>query len=302
VLYAYGGVDRQPVAREQRRFHNDLDGFARLLEDARATLAPLGPDARAGVAMHSLRAVDAEMVARLLETTTEGPVHIHAAEQTAEVEAVEASLGARPVAWLLDNAALDERWCLVHATHMTTAEITALARSGAVVGVCPITEANLGDGIFEGARYRGAGGRVGFGSDSNVRISLAEELRTFEYGQRLRDRARCVLTDDGRSTGQALLEAAVDGGARALGRGPGGITAGAWADLVALDRGALPLAACTTEQVLDGWIFAGADAGVVSDVWSAGRHVVRDGRHVHAGAIEQRYRETLAALIDGSAS
>ena len=199
VLYAQGGTDGRALAGGQRRFGCDLDGFARLVADARAGL-PGRPDDRIGTAPHSLRAVPPGWLGPCA-ALTDGPVHIHAAEQEAEVSEVEAALGARPVAYLLDTAGADARWCLVHATRMTPGETAALARSGAVAGLCPVTEANLGDGIFDGARFVGAGGVFGVGSDSNLRISLAEELRQFEHSQRLRDSARAILCTPGPRSG-----------------------------------------------------------------------------------------------------
>ncbi len=213
-------------------------------------------------------------------------MHIHVAEQAAEVDEVRAATGARPVEWLLDAADVGPRWCLVHATQMVPAETEALARTGAVTGLCPVTEANLGDGIFDGARYLEAGGRFGIGTDSNVRIGLAEELRTLEYGQRLRDRARTVLAAP--STGRTLFDAASAGGARAAGRDGGRIAPGASADLVALDADAPDLAGLAGDAILDAWVFA-TPGSAVRDVWSAGRHVVTEGRHVARDALAARY-------------
>ena len=208
-----------------------------------------------------------------------------------------ACLGARPVEWLLDNAGVDERWCLVHATHMTPRETAALAGSGAVAGLCPITEASLGDGIFDGARYRARGGRFGVGSDSNIRISLAEELRTLEYSQRLRDGARAVLADPGRSTGRVLFEGAATGGAQAAMRDSGALTPGRLADLLALDGKAADLVGKQGDALLDSFVFAG-DERMVTDVWSAGRHVVADGRHVRRDPITRRYIRTVRRLTE----
>ena len=196
---------------------------------------------------------------------------------------------------MLDNVPVSANWCAVHATHMTEAETLGLARSGAVAGLCPITEANLGDGLFDGARFLEAGGALGLGSDSNVRISLAEELRLAEYSQRYRERARAVLCAAGGSTGRTLFDAVCAGGALALGRASGAIDVGFWADLFTLERDALPLAGLTGDAMLDGWIFAGSDAQV-REVWSAGRHVVTDGRHHERDTIEQAYRATLQVL------
>ena len=170
-----------------------------------------------GIAPHSLRAVTPEELKALLEQNPSGPVHIHAAEQIGEVEQCVAWSGARPVQWLLANMPVDQRWCLIHCTHMTDEESRGLAACGGVAGLCPITEASLGDGIFEAPRFLDAGGHIGVGSDSNIRISLAEELRTLEYGQRLRDHKRNRLGRNGISTGRALFDHARQGAAQALG-------------------------------------------------------------------------------------
>jgi len=295
VLYMQGGADGRALTEGQLRFGCDPDRFAALVADARAGLAALA-HARLGVAPHSLRAVPPRALAAATRLT-DGPVHIHAAEQTAEVAEIEAALGARPVEWLLAEAGADDRWCLIHATQMTAAETLALARSGAVAGLCPITEANLGDGIFDGGRYLEAGGRFGIGSDSNLRIALSEELRQLEHSQRLRDRARAVLALPGRSVGRTLFEAALGGGAQALGRDAGAIAPGRLADLVALDGDALCLADRRGDRLLDGWIFAGDDRAVDA-VWSAGRRVVSGGRHPARMNIEARFRAVLATLAD----
>ena len=295
VLYRYGGCGGKALQPAQLRFANAPERFARLREEADSAARALDADARTGVAIHSLRAVDPEGVAFAAALAPRAPVHIHAAEQTAEVEEVEASLGARPVEWLLDNAGVDERWCLVHATHMTAGETAALAGSGAVAGLCPITEASLGDGIFDGASFQARGGRFGVGSDSNIRISLAEELRTLEYTQRLRDRARAVLARSGKSTGRTLLDAVARGGAQAAMRDAGALAPGRLADLVALDGEAADLAGKEGDALLDSFVFAGGDR-LVTDVWSAGRHVVTEGRHVRRDAITRRYIGTIGRL------
>jgi formimidoylglutamate deiminase len=201
------------------------------------------------------------------------------------------------VAWLLANQPVDARWCLIHATQMEPQETAALAATGAVAGLCPITEANLGDGIFDGLRFVAAGGRWGVGSDSNLRISLSEELRLLEYSQRLRNRGRALLATADRSTGRVLLECAAQGGAQAAGRGAGMIRVGEWADLLALDMQAVDLAGCQGDAILDAWIFAGDDR-MVTDLWSAGRHIVQGGRHKAREVITSRYRRTMARLRD----
>ncbi len=294
VLYMQGGSDQRPLAGGQLRFGSDLDGFVRLLDGAEQATASL-PDAVVGVAPHSLRAVGIEALTDAVSLRPGAPVHLHIAEQIAEVNEILGTHGATPVKWLLEVMDVDERWCLIHATHMSPAETEGLAQSGAVAGLCPITEANLGDGIFDGAAFVSAGGRYGVGSDSNVRISLTEELRILEYGQRLKMRQRNVLAAPGGSTGRAIYDAVLAGGARAMGRASGAIAPGLWADLVALDGGNLALAGAGGDAVLDGWIFAGDD-NAVSEVWSAGRHVVQDGQHVAGAPVEAAFRAVMKDL------
>jgi formimidoylglutamate deiminase len=298
VLYTQGGCDGRPLAGGQLRFSCDFDQYGRILEGAVSAVAGLPADTRIGVAPHSLRAVPLEAVREVARLRPDDPVHIHAAEQTAEVAEVEAANGARPVALLLDRVGIDARWCLIHTTHMEPSETQGLARSGAVSGLCPITESNLGDGIFDGVRFREAGGVFGIGSDSNIRISLGEELRTLEYSLRLGGRARAVLAGPG-STGRVLFEGAVAGGARACGRDAGVIAPGRLADLMTLDSDSLALAGLDGDMTLDGWIFAGDDR-VVSDLWSAGRRLVTGGRHFAREAVEARYRAVLARLRDAA--
>ena len=294
VLYQFGGLDRRALGPGQVRFGCDLDLFQRLHEGAARHVSALPEDAAMGVAPHSLRAVAAEDLLRL-PALFEGPLHMHLAEQVAEVEEVEAALGARPVDWALGELGLDPRWCLIHCTQMTPDESLGLAASGATAGLCPITESSLGDGIFDGVRYLGAGGSVAVGSDSNIRIGLAEELRVLDHSQRLRDRSRAALATAGQSTGRRLYEAVCAGGGRIAGRRTGAIAAGLQADLLALDTDTVDLAGLGGDTLLDAWIFAGDDR-LVTDVWSAGRHLVREGRHIRQDEITRRYRATLAEL------
>lgn len=296
VLYSRGGVDGRALEGGQRRFGNDPDRFLRLLDSCRAALSVLPPDARLGGAPHSLRAVDAAGLA-VVVSAQDGPIHVHIAEQMQEVDDILAACGARPVEWLLAQHAVDARWCLIHATHMSATETAALAASGAVAGLCPITEANLGDGIFNAAAYLEAGGRFGIGSDSNLRIALGEELRLLEYGQRLRERRRAVLAPEGASVGRTLYEGAARGGALALGRDAGEIAPGRLADLVALRCDGPALCALEGDALLDGMVFAAPET-VVSDVWAAGRHVVRDGRHMRREVVARRYCGVIAQLRD----
>jgi len=295
VFYAHAGFGGTAPGEGQRRFINDIDSYARLHAAAAEAIAPL-PDAVIGIAPHSLRAVTPGELDALLALAPTGPVHIHIAEQRAEVEACLAWSGERPVEWLLAHAPVDARWCLVHATHMTAAETQALAASGAVAGLCPITEANLGDGLFPAVDYLAAGGRWGVGSDSNVLIDAAEELRWLEYGQRLITRGRNVLAAAaGARTGAALLAGALAGGAQALGAG-GAWAVGAAADFVTLDAGHPALVACPDAALADGWIFS-AGRGAIDGVWRRGRQVVAGGRHMHRTAIVDRYAQVVHRLI-----
>lgn len=295
VFYAHADFGGAPPNPAQRRLIHDVEGFARLLEAAGAALAPLR-DAVLGIAPHSLRAVTPEELAALLPMTA-GPVHIHIAEQTREVEACLAWSGQRPVQWLYAHAKVDARWCLVHATHVEPDEVAAMAASGVVVGLCPITEANLGDGIFPMRAFARAGGRFGVGSDSNVLIDAAEELRLLEYGQRLVARGRNVLASgEGVSSGRWLYQGALQGAAQALGVLPG-LAAGAPADLVELDDGHAALSARVGDAWLDSWIFA-ARRGALKSVWRAGRQVVVEGRHLRREAIAPRYARAIARVLD----
>ncbi|MGE0725789.1 MAG: formimidoylglutamate deiminase [Alphaproteobacteria bacterium] len=294
VLYAHGGFGGQASTEGQRRFVTDLDRYARLVEDARRRIAPL-PDAVLGIAPHSLRAVTADLLETALGAHRSGPVHIHVAEQRKEVEDCLAWSGRRPVDWLIDHAPVGPRWCLVHATHVTPGEVARIAAAGAVVGLCPITEANLGDGLFPVPGFLAAGGRIGVGSDSNVRIDAAEELRLLEYGQRLRDLRRNVVGPPGGSTGRAIFDACAAGGAQALGRAVGALAPGRRADIVALDPDHPAFAAARGDGWLDGWLFAG-DGRCIRDVWIGGRRVVADGRHVARDAVRGRFAWTLAAV------
>jgi formimidoylglutamate deiminase len=294
VFYArsdFGGAAARP---EQRRFVNDPDRYARLVGRCREAL---GDTAVVGVAPHSLRAATPKELAAVVEFADGAPVHIHVAEQQAEVDACIAWSGARPVRWLFDHVDVGERWCLIHSTHVDAEETLSLARSGAVAGLCPITEANLGDGVFPARAFLDAGGRFGVGTDSNVRIGLASELRMLEYAQRLSARARNVLAPAGGSTGRALFDAAAAGGARALGRVSGRLAVGASADIVSLAAATPSLAGRDGDSILDTWIFGGA-RDLVDAVWSGGRKVVSEGRHILRDPIAARFANVLRRLAD----
>lgn len=291
VFYAHGNFGDAPPSPRQARFLNDLDGFSALLDGCRKAVAGLD-GAVVGVAPHSLRAASAAEV-RAVTAMTDGPVHIHAAEQVKEVEDCEAATGLRPVEFLLQKIGIDARWCLIHATHLTAGETRNLAQSGAVAGLCPVTESNLGDGIFPSADYLKAGGRFGIGTDSNILISAADELKAIEYIQRLKYRARNVLAPKGGSTGHRLFDGALAGGAQALGLGAVGIAPGVKADIVTLQADHPSLALAKGDTLLDAWIFAGAR---IDGVWRHGIQLVSGGVHRDRPAIEARYRKALAAL------
>ncbi|MFO1147943.1 MAG: formimidoylglutamate deiminase [Alsobacter sp.] len=295
VLYNRSGFGGAPTGDGQRRFANDVRRFARLLDESRAAVAGL-PGAVVGIAPHSLRAVTPEELAEVLRLEAEGPVHIHIAEQVKEVEDCIAWSGQRPVEYLMGHAPVDGRWCLIHATHMTEDETDAMARSGAVAGLCPVTEANLGDGVFRGPDFMEAGGRFGVGSDSNVQIGAGDELRQLEYSQRLIHRARNVLAEPGGSTGRRLFDAALAGGAAALGAPAPALAEGAPADLVALDANHPMLAGRRGDALLDSWIFS-AGNGAVDRVWVHGVKRVDAGRHVDAERIGRRFREAMARMV-----
>lgn len=293
VFYAHGDFGGAPPKAGQRRFLSDVDGFARLFEASRAVLTG---DADIGIAPHSLRAVTHDELGALLPLCPDGPIHIHAAEQLKEVAASVAFSGARPVEWLLANAAVDARWCLIHATHLTDVECDGLAGTGAVAGLCPVTEANLGDGIFPAVRYLAAGGAIATGTDSNIIIDAAAELRAIEYSQRLAHRSRNLLGHQARpSVGGRLFAAAQAGGAQALGV-TGGIAVGASADIVTLDTDHVALAGRHGDLLIDGWIFAGGK-DCVDTVWRGGTKVVSDGRHRLAEGTAARYRKVVQRLM-----
>lgn len=298
VLYAYGGIGGQPAKATQRRFVTTPDKLLRIVERARDAL----PDARVGLALHSLRAVTEREIAAALAgldgLDPSAPVHIHLAEQRAEVEAAEEALGARPAAWLARTQSLSSRWSLVHATHLDDTEVTRLAESGATVVLCPTTEANLGDGLFPAEPFLRRGGTIAIGSDSHVVVDPAEELRVLEGGQRLRAERRNVLrVGDGprHHLGADLWRAAAAGGARAMGVPTGSLAVGRRADLLVLDDAHPRLIGRRGDALLDTFILAG-QRGLVREAWVDGRRVVADGRHGSRDAVRQRWRDTARRL------
>jgi formimidoylglutamate deiminase len=297
VHYQFGGCNGRELSAGQVRFGNNLDRFQTLHAGAVAAMSALPEDAGYGVAPHSLRAVGADHLRSYATHFPTGPIHMHLAEQVAEVDEVQRHWGARPVEWALDNMGLDGRWCLIHCTRMLAHETTGLAQTGAVAGLCPITESNLGDGIFDAVRWLDAGGAIAVGSDSNIRIALSEELRTLEYSQRLRDGTRAALATPEHATGRRIYDAVLRGGAQGTQRKTGRLEAGYWADLLTLETDHPDLWGRTGDTALDAWIFAGDDR-LVTNVWSAGRHMVQGGTHIRRAEILAAYRRTIDALKD----
>ncbi|MBI3204744.1 MAG: formimidoylglutamate deiminase [Myxococcales bacterium] len=299
VLYAASGFDGSPPRAEQRRFATTPELVAREIEHL-TRVWRTDPNVRVGLAPHSLRAVPPPALSEVLSAARaidpRAPIHIHVAEQALEVEASVVARGRRPVEWLCDSHAVDSHWCLVHATHVTPAELSAIAQSGATVGLCPSTEANLGDGRAPVLAALAAGVPFGIGSDSHVSVSPTEELRLLEYVERLNLQQRNVLADELHpSTGARLFAAAVAGGARALGRPIGALTPGGRADWVVLDTDHPSLAEKPLERVLDAWVFCN-HGSPVRDVMVGGSWVVRDGRHRERDAARSAFRSALARL------
>ena len=288
VLYIRGGFDGRALGEHQRRFGHDVESWLRLFDGLREHESDT---VRVGCALHSLRAVPPDaMRAVLAALPAETRIHIHIAEQLAEVDECIAVRGARPVQWLLDNAAVDPRWTLVHATHLDAAEVQGIAASGATVAICPTTEANLGDGLFPLRTYLDAGGHWGIGSDSHASVSPVEELRWLEYGQRLVTRQRNIAVAAATpSVGETLLRGALDSTARST-----GFTT---QDRIVLDANAPILAGAHTGDVVDRWIFSG-NRPLVRDVDVAGVRVVEDGLHRYHDAIQARYRTAIKSLLE----
>ncbi len=299
VHYQFGGFGERAAGDQQRRFIVDPEHFLQIVD---ALMRESRGDANivTGIAAHSLRAVSRDSLDDVLDEFANRvslPVHIHIAEQIREVDDCIAWSGARPVEYLYDNFAVDERWCLVHATHMNASETRRVAASGAVAGLCPTTEANLGDGLFNGRDFVEAGGRYGLGSDSQISISPVEEMRWLEYGQRLAQRGRNLMAEGpGSSTGRTIFESVLAGGAQACGHNSGKIETGARADFIVLDTGHPLLCERGGDALLDSWIFSGNE-NPVREVYVGGRQVIRDGHHPLEAQIESGFKQTLKALF-----
>jgi formimidoylglutamate deiminase len=296
VFYHYSGFGKQAALPAQRPFIHTLEQFQNLVDELYRNYSA-DPNVTFGIAPHSLRAVSDEQLDHLTEWwsfhSAQGPIHIHIAEQSKEVDECVAFYGQRPVAWLVNRYAIDHLWNLVHATHLDPQETQLLAKSGAIAGVCPTTEANLGDGIFNGVDYCRLGGQFGIGSDSHITISPWQELKWFEYSQRLKHQRRNLLCNDSiPHVGHFLWQSSARAGALAVARNTGAIRVGARADLITLDRKIAELSSAAPDNLLDAAIFA-ANENPVNDVMVNGVWLVNDKQHKNY----ERSRNNYMALL-----
>jgi formimidoylglutamate deiminase len=300
VLYRYGGFGSREPLEGQKRFLNDSETFCEIVQGLQRNCAG-DQNCSVGIAPHSLRAIDEPLLKEVLNNLAETNLaanHIHVAEQIREVEDCVAWSGQRPVEWLLDHFEIDPNWCLVHATHMDEAETVRLAKSGAIAGLCPTTEANLGDGFFNLADYVENNGSWAIGSDSHISMSPVEELRWLEYGQRLLLRQRNFMANpDTLSTGMSLFGSALSGGSRACGRSIDGIRVGNRADFIVLDSNHPRLTGRKADDLMDSWIFSG-NANPVSDVYIGGRKCIDNGCHRDQDEIKYQFMQTLKELSE----
>ncbi len=293
VIYERGGCDNRELEGGQLRFHNSIDTFEKLYNQIKVFLSK-NENFSLGVAAHSLRAVKNETLNKIIDLT-DGPIHIHAAEQIKEVEEIKAFYKMPPVEFLIRNFDINKRWCLVHCTQMSELETELLSKSGAVAGLCPVTEANLGDGIFNGFQYNERKGLYGIGTDSNINISLTEELKTFEYSQRLLNKKRAVISNQKKSTGRKLFDDCLEGGARALQINNGKIQKGLNADLISLPNTNNELDGLEDDKILDYWIFASRENDVLK-LWNKGKCLVENSKHLNFDDIQSNYRKTIKNL------
>jgi len=296
TFYAHGGFGAKPLADKQLRFSNDVERYLKLVEGVDRACKRIGADW--GLCFHSLRAAtETDIKSVLAAHLGERPIHIHIAEQTQEVEDCLAWSNRRPVEWLYDKVEIDKRWCLIHATHVTPDEVHMMGHSEAVVGLCPTTEANLGDGLFPAQEFLAANGCFGIGSDSHVSVSALEELRWLEYGQRLKHERRNRLSAGGRpEVADTLYAATLQGGAQAMGKPTGAIAAGKRADFIALDGDHPMLASVAPGKLLGRWLFGGNDSWV-KDVMVGGKWVVKDRHHAGEEAAQRAFSEAMKSLM-----
>ena len=300
VLYQYGGFGKASPLPGQKRFLNDSDSFLRLVDSVQSASRDNANNS-VGIAPHSLRAISQSLLDEVINgcsTSNLSALHIHIAEQTSEVSDCLAWSQQRPVEWLLNHFTVNQKWCLIHATHMTEAEATNLAKSGGIAGLCPTTEANLGDGFFNAVDYFNANGSWAIGSDSHISVDPVEELRWLEYGQRLCTRKRNLLMSEQYSnTGRNLLNGALQGGAQACGRNIGRIETGCRADFVELNAQHPRLYGRTQDDLIDSWIFSG-NANLVESVYVGGNKVVVQGHHADEQTIARNFRQALNDLAN----
>jgi formimidoylglutamate deiminase len=299
VLYAHGGFGHKPLSPAQRRFGADPAAIVEILRGVAEFHLP-APLLRLGVAPHSVRAVDALLLTEIVDATTRldpaMPIHMHVSEQTGEVAECLQTHGVTPLQWISDLVPVERRWCFIHATHLTALEMRRLAASGAAIGLCPTTEANLGDGIFDFVPWFEARAPWGIGGDSHVSVSPFEELRALEYSQRLRMRVRVVASEESSpDVGANLWSAAAAGGAQAVGQPVGAIAPGLRADLVILDNDDVDFEALAAPARLAVALFSG-NANRVRDVYVGGRAVVEEGRHGAEDEARDAFRRALARL------
>lgn len=296
TLYQASDFGGAPPTERQRQFAMETREYLDLLDALRQS-SQSSPQLAVGMALHSLRAVPPDSLRTVLDSQRNGQVvHIHIAEQEREVQACLERTGKRPIEWLLENAPVDRRWCLIHATHATAAELQGVASAGAVVGLCPTTEANLGDGFFPMETLLAAGGAFAIGSDSHISLSPIEELRWLEYQARLARRQRGVLTDGHLSGGALLWQKACTAGARVSGRPIGELAAGKRADVVVLDLNSPLFAARADNAIIDTFVFSGTSESV-RDVMVGGRWLVQDRRHFGETAVAAGYKRALQKMF-----
>ena len=293
VVYERGGCDNRELEGGQLRFHNNIDTFEELYNQIKVLVFE-NENFSLGVAAHSLRAVKNETLNKIIDLTN-GPIHIHAAEQGKEVEEIKSFYKMPPVEFLFKNFDINKRWCLIHCTQMSELETDILSKSGAVAGLCPVTEANLGDGIFNGFQYNERKGIYGIGTDSNINISLTEELKTFEYSQRLLNKKRALISNQKKSTGRKLFDDCLEGGARALQINNGKIQKGFNADLISLPNTNNELDGLEDDKILDYWIFASRENDV-QKLWNKGKCLVENSKHLNFDDIQSNYRKTIKNL------
>jgi len=296
VLYQYAGFGQQEPNEGQRRFINSTKQFNQLVSDCFA-LTKQYPNTNIGIAPHSLRAVDKKAIIETVEHVrsldNKAPIHIHIAEQQQEVDDCLQHYSKRPVQWLLDNIELDEHWCLIHATHINEQEQKGIIASKAIAGICPTTEANLGDGIFPTTNFLALGGTFAIGSDSHISVNPIEELRWLEYIQRLTKQQRAILASPATaSVGQNLWQKAAIGGAQSTNSNTGTLAIGKQADLLVLDETQTCLFANNNHYLLDSVIFA-SQKNMIKDVMVNGQWVVQNGIH----AQEQSSADSFSALL-----